>query len=89
MAWVRGCEYLPESRRDCLGVFGVNRHCPGELGKYINYGVKLFHSAVLPGDTLHIGQVSLPLSIDSRHIGMVPGKPTERRLEQRIGLLAV
>ena len=73
VAWVRGFEHLPESRRDCLGVFGVERHRPCELGKYINHGEKVPHSAVLHGDTLHIGQVGLLLSIDPRHIGMVPG----------------
>ena len=87
MAWVRGFEHLSESRRNCLGIFGVNRHRPGKVGKYINHGEKVPHSAVLPGDTLHIGQVGVQLSIDLRHIAVVTGKPTARRLVQRIGLL--
>ena len=77
---VRGAEHLPERRCDCLGVLGVDRDCPGELGKYINDGEKVLHSAILPGATLHIGQVGLPLGIDSRHIGVVPGDPTARWL---------
>ena len=88
MAWVRGDEHLPERRRDCFGVLGVDRNYPREFGKYINYGEKVPYSTVLPGDTLHIGQVGLPMSIDSRHICVVPGEPTARRLVQRIGLLA-
>ena len=88
VAWVRSCEHLPESSRNCLGVFRVDRHRPGELKKYINHGKRVPHSAVLPGDTLHIGQVGLPLSIDPRHIGVVSDEPTARRLVQRIGLLA-
>ena len=89
MAWVCGCKHLPERRCDCLGVLGVNRDCLRKLGKYINHGKKVPHSAVLLGDTLHIGQVGLPLSIDPRNIGVVPGKPTARRLVQRISLLAL
>ena len=58
------------------------------LKKYINHGKKVPYSAVLLGDTLHIGQVGLPLSIDLRHISVVPGKPTPHRLVQRISLLA-
>ena len=88
MAWVRGGEHLLECRRDCLGVLGVDRDCLGKLGKNINQDEKVPHSAVLLGDTLHIGQICLPLSIAPRHIGMVSGKPTARRLVQRIGLLA-
>ena len=41
----------------------------------------------MPSDTLHIGQVSLPLSIYPRYIRVVPGEPTARRLVKRIGLL--
>ena len=52
------------------------------------HGKNVPHSTVLPGDTLHIGQVGMPLSIDSSHIGVVPGEPTARRLVERIGLLA-
>ena len=88
MAWVRGGEHLPERRRDCLGVLGVDWNCLREFGKYINYGEKVPYYTVLPGDTLHIGQVGLPLSIDPRHIGVVPNEPTARWLVQRIGLLA-
>ena len=55
MAWFRGGEHLPESRRDCLGVLGVDRNCPGELGKYIYYAEKVLHSILLPGNDLHIG----------------------------------
>ena len=86
--WACNCEHLPENRRKFLGVFGVDRHRLSELGKYINHGEKVPHFAVMPGDTLHIGKVGLPLSIDPRHICMVPRKPTARRLVQRIGLLA-
>ena len=88
VAWVRGGEHLPEYRRDWLGVFGVDRDWPGKLGKYINHGKEVPHSAVLVGDTLHLGEVGLPLSIDPRHIGVVPDKPTAHRLVQRIGLIA-
>ena len=88
MAWVRGGEHLLESRRDCLGVFGVNRDCRGEFGKYFIYGKNVPHSTVLPGDTMHISQVGLPLSIDPRHIGVVPNELTARWLVQRIGLFA-
>ena len=86
--WVRNFEHLPESHRDCLGVLGVNRHRPGEFGKYINHGEKVPHFAVLPGDTLHIGQVGLPQRIDPRQIGVVPDEPTASWLVQRIGRLA-
>ena len=88
MTWVRGFKNLPKSRRNFFGVNGVDRHRPGELGKYINHCEKVPHSAVLPGDTLHIGQIGLPLSIDPRHIYMVSSNPTVRRLVQPIGLLA-
>ena len=88
MGWVRGSEHQHERRRDCLGVFGAHRDCLGKFGKYINHGENVLHSTVVPGDTLHIGQVGLPLGIDPRHIGVVPGEPTARRLVQRIGLLA-
>ena len=88
MAWVCGIEHLLESSRDCLGVLGVDRNCPGNFGKYINHGENVPHFTVLPGDTLHIGQVSLLLSIDPRLIGVVPGEPTARRLVQRIEVLA-
>ena len=88
MAWVRGGEHLLESRRDCFGVFGVDRDCPGEFGKYINHSENVPHSTVVPGNTMHIGQVCLPLTIDPRHIGVVSGKPTARQLVQRINLLA-
>ena len=64
------------------------KDCQGKFKKYINHGEQVPHSAVLPGDTLHIGQIGLPLSIDSRLIGVRFGEPTARRLVQRIGLLA-
>ena len=88
MAWVRGGEHLLESRHDCLGVLGMDWDCPGEFGKYINHGENVLHTTILPGDTFHIGQVGLPLRIDPRHIDVVPGELTARRLVQRIGLLA-
>ena len=88
MAWVRGFELLPESRRDCLGVLGVDWNCPGKLGKYINHGKKVPRSTALFGDTLQIGKVGLPLSIDTRHICIVLREPTARRLVQRMGLFA-
>ena len=88
MAWVCGGEKLTERRRDCIGGFGINRDCLGKLEIYINHGANVPHFIVLPGDTLHIGQVGLVLSNDIRHIGMVSGKPTAHRLVQRIGLLA-
>ena len=78
MAWVRGHEHLVECRGYCLSVFKVDRNRPGELGKYVNYGEQVPHSAVLPGDALHISKVGLPLGIDPRHIRMVPGEPTAR-----------
>ena len=87
VAWVRGCEHLSYARRDCPGVLAVNRDCPGKCGKYINHNEKVPHSTILPGDTLHIGKVGLPLRIDPRYIGVVPGEPMARRLVQRIGLL--
>ena len=46
------------------------------------------HFTVLPGNSLHIGQVGFSLSIYFRHIGVVPEEPTVRRLVQRIGMLA-
>ena len=58
------------------------------LKKYINLGKKVHYFAVLLGDTLHIGQVGLLLSIDPRNIVGVYGKPTTRRLVQHISLLA-
>ena len=61
---VRSGEHVLECHRDCLGDRGVDRDCLGEFGKYINHGKQVPHSAVLLGDTLHIGQVGLPLSID-------------------------
>ena len=54
VAWVRGCEHLTESRRDCLCVLEVYRDCPGKLGKYINHGEQVPRSTVLHVDTLHI-----------------------------------
>ena len=66
----------------------MDRDIPRKLEKYINYGNKEPHFAVLLGDTLNIGQVGLPLSIDPRNIGVVPGKPTALRIVQRINLLA-
>ena len=65
IAWVRGDEHLFKCRRDCFGVLGMYRHCPGKLKEYINNGEQLYHSTVLTGDILHIGQVGLPLRIDS------------------------
>ena len=88
VARVRGLERLVERRGYCFGVFGVDRNHPGKLRKYVNYGEQIPHSAVLSSDTLHIGQIDLPLSIDPRYIGVVPVKPTARRLVYRIGLLA-
>ena len=69
MLWVRSGELLFESRRDCFGVFKVDRNCPGEFEKYINHSKNVFHSTVLAGDFLHIGKVNLLLSIDPRYIG--------------------
>ena len=89
MAWVYGCKHLPERCCDCLGVLGVDRNCARKLGKYVNHGKKVPQSAVLLGDNLHIGQVDLPLNIDPRNIGVVPGIPTARRLVQRISLIAL
>ena len=88
MTWIRSGKHLPERRRDCHGVFRMDRDCTRDFGKYINYGKKVPHSTVLPGDTLYIDEVGLPLSIDPRHICMVAREPTARRLVQRINLLA-
>ena len=66
----------------------MDRDCLNELGKYIIYGEQEPHSTVLPVNTLHIGQGCMPLGIDARHITVVHGKPTARRLLQRISLLA-
>ena len=66
----------------------MDRDSPGELGEYINYSEQIPNSTVLLGNTLHFGQVGLALSIDPRHIGVVPGKPTASKLVQRISLLA-
>ena len=79
---------MPECRRDCFGVLKDDRNCLGTLDKHINHCTKVSHFTVLPGNTLHIGQVGLPLSIDPSHIGMVFAEPTARWLVQRIGLLA-
>ena len=76
-----------QSRRDCLGVLGVDRDRPGELEKYLNHLKTIPDSAVIFGDTLHINQFGLPLSIDPRHIGMGSGKPTARWIVQRINQL--
>ena len=41
IAWVCGCEHLPESHCDCLGVVGMDRHHLCEHGKCINHGEKV------------------------------------------------
>ena len=80
--------HLAESRHDFLGVCGVDRNCSGKLGKFINNSKTIFNLTVIVGDTLHIYQVGLLLSIDSRYIDVVSGEPTARRLVQRIKLHA-
>ena len=89
MAWFCGGEHLLDSPRNCLALLGVYSECPSEFGKYINHGEKVSHYIALPGDTLHIGQVGLTLSIDTRYINVVPRESTARLLVQRIGLLAL
>ena len=51
--------------------------------------VKKYFIPPLFWNTLHIGKIGLLLGIDSRHIGVVLGKPTARQLVQRIGFLAL
>ena len=89
MAWMCDSKHLTERRRGCLGIFEVDLDCPNKYRKHSNYGENLPQSTVLPGDTLHIGQVNLPLSIYPRHVGVVSGQPTARRLVQRISLHAL
>ena len=86
---VRNLEHLVESYGYCFGVFNLDWKRPGKFAKYVDYGEQVPHSAVLPGNAMHISQVNLPLSINHRNIGMVPCELTARGLVKRMSLLVV